>query len=71
MTPLDHLVGYALVCIIWAAFCLTFSHIVAEDKTASRNLIRGFWLTPIWPLVIAFGVGYVLRFLWDKAEWGK
>ena len=34
-------------------------------------LIRGFWFTPIWPLVVAYGLGYGLHLVWLKAEWGK
>ena len=68
---MELLSAYGSIGFIWLVYCICFSYLCSGDKEISRMLIRGFWFAPIWPLVVAYGLGYGLHLVWLKAEWGK
>jgi len=68
---MELLAYYIAIGIVWMVYCVSMAQMVSDDERSSRMLTRGFWLTPIWPVVI-LGLGaYGLHYMWQKAEWGK
>lgn len=63
----EALLAYTGIGIIWAVYCLGMGYLVSEDKETSRRLLRGFWLTPVWPVIILVIIAYGLKHLWIKA----
>ncbi len=64
------LIVYGSFGVVWAIYCLGMGYLVSEDKVSSRMLLRGFWLTPIWPIITLVILAYGLQDLWTKA-WGS
>lgn len=63
----EALIVYGVIGLLWAVYCLGMGYVVSSDKHTSRLLFRGFWLTPIWPLIMLALLPYALHDLWKRA----